>query len=237
MNNATDGDLLIVWALTRASRRWNEARYVTAATAVSQDIRRHLLRSTPHGVVLLPGKFGFEKPTGLTLNLSYWIFPAFADLQRLDPSPDWEHLRHSGERLLQMARFGRWQLPPDWLAVHDKVAPAPDFQPVFGYNAIRIPLYLVWGMQERRVPLAPYLDFWNYFRGATFIPAWTNLTDNCVDSYNASLGIRAVVQLAQAAAHGTLHTVRLPPLDQQQDYYSASLLLLAKLAQFERSSL
>ena len=44
MNNASDGDLFIAWALSRAYNKWNEPSYLFAAIQVSQSIRAKLLR-------------------------------------------------------------------------------------------------------------------------------------------------------------------------------------------------
>jgi endoglucanase len=138
-------------------------------------------------------------------------------------------------QLLQAARFGRWQLPPDWLVLQDPPVISKDFLPNFGYNAIRIPLYLVWAKREDRQTLQPYVDFWTYFQGSRFTPAWTNLLNNSVDSYDAPAGMRAIAQVVQAIAENPLSLPpRLFPLDSSQDYYSASLLLLTKLAVAER---
>src|SRR5579885_369047 len=43
VNNASDGDILIAWALLRASRRWNETDYGRMADRILGDIRRRLL--------------------------------------------------------------------------------------------------------------------------------------------------------------------------------------------------
>ncbi len=235
-NNASDGDLLIAWALCRAGKQWAEPAYSAAALAISQDILGKLLWQQGPLVYLLPGAKGFENPAGITVNLSYWIFPAFAELQQIDPAPLWEQLAQTGLDLLRTARFGRWRLPPDWLSLQNPPLVSKAFPQVFGYNAIRIPLYLIWAKREDRQLLQPYLDFWSYFHGAMFTPAWTNLLDNSVDSYNAPPGLRAVATLVETVA--TMPTARpphFPPLDNEQDYYPASLLLLTKLAAAERT--
>jgi endoglucanase len=230
-NNASDGDLLIAWALARAGKSWQIPAYSTEAKAIAQDIRTILLRKTAQGMLLLPGAFGFEKATGLTVNLSYWVFPALKELQQLDPAPEWEHLQQTGLDLLHTGRFGRWQLPPDWLVWHDnKFTLSPDFKPTFGYNAIRIPLYLIWAKRETAQNLQPFLDFWQYFDGAQFTPAWTNLQDDSVDSYNAPAGIQAIMHLTRyATQQNQSKPPPLPSVEQARDYYSASLLLLTKV--------
>ena len=237
LNNASDGDLCIAWALARAGRQWQEPTYTEAALTISRDIRTTLFRTSETAVLFLPGIAGFATPTGLTVNLSYWIFPALQELSQFDPASEWERVIHTGLDLLKAARFGRWQLPPDWLVVQEPLTVSTDFPPRFSYNAIRIPLYLIWAGQDDPNLLQPFLDFWAYFDGARFTPAWTNVVDNSIDSYDASVGIHAIIQLVRAAtASSGFQPPRLPSLDSTQDYYSASLLLLTKLAIRERSA-
>ena len=114
-NNATDGDVFVAWALMRAGARWDSKEYLDAGISLARAVREKLIRRTARGVVLLPGMEGFEKNGALVLNLSYWVFPAFAEFSRTEKSPVWAELIHTGNRLVAEARFGRWGLPPDWL--------------------------------------------------------------------------------------------------------------------------
>ena len=54
-NNATDGDLLIAWALMRAARTWQVGAYATAARAILAAIRSHAVVTSDRGPLLLPG--------------------------------------------------------------------------------------------------------------------------------------------------------------------------------------
>ena len=234
-NNATDGDLFVAWALARGARQWSDARYLQSARDISRDILAKLVIDSAHGLLLLPAGQGFVKPEGVTLNLSYWVFPALQEMQRIDSAAQWPALIESGLALLRNGRFGRWQLPPDWLRLADKAEIAPDFKPRFGYDAVRIPLYLIWAKLGNAENLQAFTDFWGYFRGAGFIPAWSALNDDSVDSYDASPGIHAVISLTQSidAAQSGPRRPGLPRLAPAQDYYSASLLLLTKIAALE----
>ncbi|HYR05476.1 MAG TPA: glycosyl hydrolase family 8 [Gallionella sp.] len=232
-NNASDGDLFMAWALLRAHRKWQNPDYLSAATETIWAIRRQLLRKTSRGTVLLPGTDGFDKPEGMTINLSYWLFPAIRDIAQSDPAPEWQELQQTGTRLLLEGRSGRWGLPADWITLGQKMIPASGFPPRFGYDAVRIPLYLLWDKRETAELLQPFKDYWGYFKGAGFLPAWASLTDDSIDSYNASPGIRGIVQLT--LSYPELYAVRLPALDGAQDYYSAVLLLLAKVMLVERT--
>jgi len=232
-NNATDGDLFVAWALLRAHRKWKNPDYFAAATGIVHAIRKQLLRKTARGTVLLPGMEGFDKPQGLVINLSYWLFPAFQDIAQADPAPEWQDLQQTGINLLREAHFGRWGLPADWILLGDKLMPAPGFKPRFGYDAVRIPLYLLWAGSEAGELLQPFKSYWEHFRGAQFVSAWTDLNDNSIDSYDASYGIQGIARLT--LAYPDLPSARLPLLDDTQDYYSSVLLLLAKSMRMERT--
>lgn len=230
-NNATDGDLMVAWALLRAATRWNEVPYRNDGLGIVQTIAEKLTRRTERGLVLIPGNDGFETPGGPVLNLSYWVFPALHEIEQANPGSVWPELRESGHKLLREARFGRWSLPPDWLQVGSKLTAAEKFPPRFGYDAVRIPLYLVWSGADAG-ELQSFKAFWSYFEGARFLPAWVNLNDDSVDSHGAQAGIRAVA--AVTAAYPDLEKVRLPALDDKDPYYSAALLLLTKVMLCER---
>ncbi len=231
-NNASDGDLIAAWALLRAANRWQAPDYLQASRKIAQDIREKLIHKSAHGLLLLPGAEGFHKPEGDSINLSYWVFPALDEIGQADPAPEWEELANNGIAILQYAHFGRWGLPPDWLTLTEQSKPADGLSERFGYNAIRIPLYLLWSRRETAELLKPYRDFWGYFKGAQFLPAWTSLKDDSVDSYDASAGIHRVAQwlLAYPRTPAPLKI----PAGEKQGYYSSVLLLLTEMAMRER---
>lgn len=225
-NNASDGDLFIAWALARAYNKWNEPRYLFAGLQVSQSIRAKLFRKTNQGTVLLPGAVGFEKPEGLKLNLSYWVFPAITELSIIDPAPEWEELRVTGIRLIEEARFGKWQLPPDWLSLqNDVITPVDGDQ--FGYDAIRIPLYMIWGKQASPSSIKPFQNFWESFTGKP-LPAWINVNTDVMATYNGSPGFQSVA--AMTLAYPDLDSALLPSFNPSQGYYSSMLSLFTILA-------
>jgi endoglucanase len=198
------------------------------------DIRRHLVVKASGRLVLLPGSTGFKSKDGPTvINPSYYVYPALDEFARLVPSSQWRHLRRDGLDVLADARFGRWGLTPDWVDV-DKdgdLALPGNYPARFGFEAIRIPLYLIWGGQATDARLASYLDFWNEF-GNKPAPAWTDLKDNSVAPFAGSTGVRAIAQLARGFYQSTPQP--LPTISDQDDYYSASLTLLATVVQQEK---
>jgi endoglucanase len=239
-NNATDGDLMIAWALLRGGRRWAEAEYMAQAAAIARDVLRLLVRQVGEDVVLLPGLAGFEQREHVVVNPSYYAFPAMRALAQAVPDPLWLRLAADGIALLRRARFGRWGLPPDWLAVPrggGRLAPAPGWPPRFSYDAVRVPLYLAWaGLGQEPAALAA-TRFWTD-PAHPVMPAWADLRADSVSPYRASSGIQAILRLAQArqpadaelATPGMTAMVAVPAVDEANDYYSAVLTLLARLA-------
>ena len=207
-NNATEGDLLVAWALARGGLRWKDPAYTDAARVLCREIRTRLIRPSPFGPVLLPGAAGFERgpappdrPSGtLVLKPSDWVFPALPELYRLDPDAAWPGLQQSGSALLRGARFGPGQLPTDQvetplgtpvLAVDRQMgARAVGEPPVFGDQAMRVPLYLLWsGRDPNDELLAPFNRFWGRFEFPEQAPAVVNVeTGQKVGPANASSG-------------------------------------------------
>ncbi|HEX3864801.1 MAG TPA: glycosyl hydrolase family 8 [Stellaceae bacterium] len=231
-NDASDGDILIAWALARAAHHWKDPEYGRAAHRIVGDIRRRLLVTAPGGLVLLPGADGFKGDGVTVINPSYYIFPALKEFARVLPSPEWQRLRRDGLNLLADARFGRWGLTPDWIEIAKSgdLSPAAKFPPRFGFEAIRVPLYLIWAGEATPERLASYLDFWNDFGGKP-APAWVNVDDNSLAPYAGSSGFQAVVQLTRG--FGQTDQPALPTINDKDDYYAASLTLLAAVAQRE----
>lgn len=233
-NNASDGDVLLAWALLRAGTDWQRPDYVTAARNIVQSISAKVLTGSGNFRLLLPAVTGFADRSGVVINLSYWVFPAFRAFATAFNDPVWQHLSESGLGLLKTARFGPWQLPPDWLALgRAPMAPAAKFPPRYSFDAVRIPLYLVWGGITDRDLLAPFLSFWSAPH-PNGVPAWVDLKTNAVAPYAWSTGVASIGQITKQAtgtAGGT--SAALPVPGAQDGYYSWSLALLSRLAAIE----
>ena len=233
-NNATDGDLLIGWALARAAQRWDEPGYAAAARRIAADVRSLLTTRDAAGrLVLLPAFQGFDHGAAVTLNLSYYVFPALRAFQRIDPSPVWEELIEEGLELVDVSAFGRWGLPPDWLAVPVDGTPRPavKWPARFGFDAVRIPLYILWAGLDSNERLGRFAEFW-LKQQQQGVPAWVGLEDDRQSPYRAGTGAQLVAALvldqaglpASVPAHATAIA---------EDYYSASLALMALIAKEE----
>lgn len=229
-NNATDGDLLIAMALNRASIAWGRPEDLTNAKAIAQTIREKLIVNAGSRLVLLPGLNGFLLKDRAIANLSYNNFVAFRELAVIDPSPLWQVLGLDALTLIEAARFGRWQLPPDWLAVPlhgGDISIAKAWPPLCSYDAIRIPMNLVWAQNMPASVATSFENFWS--TGATYQPAWANLKTNAVSTYPAAGGLLAVRSITEANSP-QMGLPSLPQVQQCTDYYSSALTLLSRIA-------
>jgi endo-1,4-beta-D-glucanase Y len=160
-NNATDGDLLIAWALAEASDRWNVSEYRETARLIVEDLATKVVTSSRFGPILLPASTGFAgnaQPDAPVVNLSYWLFPAFKHLRAVSDSINWDALTATGKTLIELSRFGPRRLPSDWISLGAaQPAPAHSFPAVFGYDAVRIPFYFAWGQPGDRDLLKVFL--------------------------------------------------------------------------------
>jgi endoglucanase len=244
-NDATDGDILVAWALHRAARQWQVSAYDDAARPIASDVLTKLVRDVAGFAVLTPGLDGFEHDGTITINLSYWIFPAFLSLNEIVPSLRWYELERSGLYFLSVARFGKAQLPSDWMVLKPiaggglQIALSQD-KPLCGFDAIRIPLYLLWDRKATAETLAPFLAYWKG-TADNKIPATVNLATGAVSSYPIPPGMQAIVAAAETRSSqpdrrvGPALIPTLPALAEDKDYYSAALGLLVRLALSETS--
>ncbi|MDY8110802.1 glycosyl hydrolase family 8 [Fulvimarina sp. 2208YS6-2-32] len=237
MNNATDGDLLIAWALLRAYKKWNVRDYLREAEAIVDDIVSKATIVTPYGSVLLPGTKGFsgkDRPDGPVVNLSYWVFPAIEELAAQMPVLAKSNLGESGMRLLRDVIVSGKTLPSEWTALGgDDPVSADGFEPVFGYNALRIPLYVAWSQK----PDPQLLE--------ALATAWSGGGEAGLDIIDVKT--RTAVEPIRGRGYGAIHELTLCSLGHHTNltstetfepstYYSSTLQLLTLIAFSERYS-
>jgi len=229
INTATDGDILIVWALLKASERWGIDRYRDHAAKMAATIGQTLIVQEGRMSLILPGSQGFsasERPDGPVVNPSYWVFAAINAMKGLAPQTDWSAVNASGLTLLREARFGTYKLPTDWISMQAGQPPRPaaGFDPVFGYNSIRIPLYLIQGGITEISLLEPYDKAWN--QSGNGRPAVVNVETDEIQQQLDDPGYRIQAALIACALRGTPIPNDLQTF-QPTDYYPSSLQLLA----------
>lgn len=231
VNNASDAEILIAWALTRASKRWKSYAYQQSAAEILIELHRVAIKPSSCGPVLLPGREGFLKDNGIVLNPSYYIFPALNSFTQSFPGGGWEALLQAGVKLAGEARFGQWSLTPDWVLQTGETFSLPASSlPEFGYNAIRIPLHIAWDNPKSPL-LKSYANFWKQFPDLSKMPATVNLETSTFGADPALPGMQAIACFVLACESGTRLTVRdISPVMSDEPYYSASLKLLTKVA-------
>lgn len=145
INNATDGDILIAYALGLAGASWRVPGYLTAGRAIAKAVGAKAVDRYNEQVLLMPAVTGFsrnDRADGPVVNPSYWVFEALPVLAGLAPETDWAAVGKQGLALLD-ALAAADKVAPDWVSMRAKPVPAQGFEPVFGYNAVRVPLYLM----------------------------------------------------------------------------------------------
>lgn len=223
-NNASDGDMLIAWALMRAGEQWSERRYHERAAQIRAATASQCVRRQDDLLLLLPGAAGFVQGDRVTINLSYYIWPALDAFRAAGREDVWPTLIRDGEKLIDGARSGPLALPTDWTDVSatGALSPAADKPARFGFDAVRIPLYLMLGGRTAKADAVA--RFWrSYVDEGKEIPAWVDVLSGEIAPYALSKGGYAVA--------GRLLKRQLPaPQAAKPDYYSEVLGLLTALA-------
>lgn len=222
-NNASDGDTLIAYALDLAGTAWGAPDKTTAARRIVETLGKTMLTEANGLTLILPGATGFsaaERADGPVVNPSYWVFEAYPAFARLTPDIDWAKVAGDGLELVHQGRVYPAMLPPDWLSVRDgKYVPAEGFPPDFGYNNIRIPVYLMRAHADAR-----YLKAYDEIGNEEGIGR-VQVTTNSVLERLSEPGYR----LIQAAIDCTLNDTAIPAdltTFSASSYYAATLQLL-----------
>ncbi|MGN0909062.1 MAG: glycosyl hydrolase family 8 [Succinivibrio sp.] len=225
-NNASDGDLMMAWALLKAGRAWSVKEYTSLGEEIAKSVADHCTVDFAGYKLLLPGTDGFYRNSSVIVNPSYLILPALRDIAAQTHAKVYEDLYNDGKRLLEaISKSGlKVNVVPDWVEIdaQGNIAPASDWPARSSYDAIRVPLYVAWDDPE-----SPLLNVWRGWFGRyndTNTPAWVNVTTGEVANYPQPEGLRAVRALALDMM------LPEPAITDKDDYYNASLKILAFLA-------
>ncbi|WP_114417618.1 glycosyl hydrolase family 8 [Marinospirillum perlucidum] len=229
-NNASDAEILIAWALLRAADRWQVDEYREAADRIARAASDKLLLQHQGQLLLLPGELGFIQGEAVTLNPSYWVFPALDALAKAFPEQAWQQLAEQSRTDLRKMASLTSGLAPDWVALVEGEWQASSLFPWrYGFDAVRVPLHLAWsqeGISEQEAE--PYLTFWQNHSPP---PAWISLSGEEQADYAWSRGMQAVSQVVTALSQGQgLAAEDLIRPDATSGYYAWSLFLLSQLA-------
>jgi endoglucanase len=232
LNNATDGDIHIAWALLEAGRIWGNPLYRRIGQSIARDLLRRCIVQVGPRWVLLPGAYGFQSAARVVVNLSYYAFAALRVIAQHLPDPAWLRVERDGLELIRDSRFGMHQLPPDWLELPrdgGRGVMAQGWPKRFSFDAIRIPLNLAWAGMAAESAVSSAARFWSTptQRG---MPPWIDLMTNVTPAYAAPPGVVAIARLIEAAQAGRGNIARMPRISSASDYYSAALVMKARIA-------
>jgi endoglucanase len=161
------------------------------------------------------------------VNLSYWVFPAFARLPLVAPDVDWAGLSRDGLELVKQTRFGPANLPTEWISLHDREPrPADGFAATFAYNAIRIPLYIAWAGLGQREVYAPFVAVWQKGGRLPIIDASSGRPTDWL----TERGYASISALTACAATGARFPAEDRRIHSNENYYAVTLNMLASIA-------
>ena len=232
-NNATDGDIMISYALLKASAKWQNTSYKAEALKVIEGIRKKLSVDLGDRTYLLPGYYGFTKADGIRINPSYLIFSAYKAFSEVDDKSFWEKVYKDSRNLIEISYFGKLKLPPDWINLNNKGDVSLDKEngSLFGYEAIRTILYLSW----ENNPKYPdgLKEIFKIYDKLGYIPLFVDLSRNTISLEDAPAGFYAVYALAADKTGDKVLSKKLfneavKKAEVEKDsYYSLSLFLIA----------
>ncbi|MEQ6248116.1 glycosyl hydrolase family 8 [Sulfitobacter sp. HNIBRBA3233] len=219
--NATDGDLLRAWALLRADRDSGWAGHAEEMNRIATDITGICLAPDPRAPaesLLKPSDLSRATDTSVLVNPSYYVIRALIELGEASGRVALVKAAVHGERILSDPAALR-----DWVEITPQgVSPAEGFEDLCGWDALRLPLYLVWSGRSAHPAVARMQDRFAASPLRGHIATVTD-ADGGVRARSDAAGFRAVASLAAGRAPG-------PAGSPSQGYYPATLGLLAQVA-------
>ncbi|MBS1883182.1 MAG: glycoside hydrolase [Actinobacteria bacterium] len=166
-HSAADADLDAAWALLIAARRFGAGhRYGAEGLALGHAILEHETVSLDGRSLLVAGNWANTFPA--IVDPSYFSPAAFAALGRASGGARWGQLESTSYQVLDQLSRRPTGLVPDWARVEPDgeavpiAPPAQSGEPIFGYDAVRVPLWQ-WASCNRAdqglaAREAPFLD-------------------------------------------------------------------------------
>lgn len=220
--NATDGDLFRAWALLRAARDSGWSGHADTAVAIARDIASLCLAPDPRAPsepLLTPGAEARRGDDRVLVNPSYIMPRALRELGEAAGEPRLIRAADHGETLLaELAAADRlW----DWIDVTpDGFAAPPDLRPGWGYDALRVPLYLAWSGNHTHPALAAGLRLMQSGPGRVVVQRSAGGNPEAESDHP---GFVALTQLAACQPLPDWPT-------KSRSYYPDTLLMLARTA-------
>jgi endoglucanase len=232
---AADADLVTAWALALAGERGGAgaASYRRAARSIAAAVLARETLSRGGRPVLAAGPWATGSPA--SLNPSYWVLPAFAELYRATNDPRWAAL--SGASLANLHSLSRGGLlPPDWARLDGatiSATPSPNGQPravQYGLDAQRLVVWFASSCDPEARRLAA--GWWPKLSGAAGQALALGTDGRIVVDGPSPLALIAAAAAANAAGHGAAGNRLLAQADvveqHRPSYYGAAWVALGR---------
>ncbi|MBS1302684.1 glycosyl hydrolase family 5 [Loktanella sp. SALINAS62] len=227
--NATDGDLFRAWALLRAARDSGWHDFGEVAVSIAHDIADLCLAPDPRApgeLLLIPGAEARRDDDRVLINPSYFMSRALRELGVAADEPRLIRAADHGETVL--AELATTGFLPNWVDVTPTGFAEPmEHDTLWGYDALRIPLYLVWSGQKNH----PAVALAQTLLGGGDIPdhlVVEAISEGAPRAQSNHPGYRAIRDFAACSS-----PLDLSSGDPQSDYYPDTLLLLVEVAMRE----
>lgn len=222
-NNATDADIMIAWALIEAGKKWDND-YFSEGLKILSVIEQKLIIQRNDDFLILPALHGFQKKNDkITINMSYWVWPAISEFKKIGDRTLWSNVEKTGIKILNNAASGPWSLISDWTS-YPELKPDPKGTRA-SYDAMRIPLYLIWnGMTNSQIQ--NWKAFWEQSK-----KAWVDTRSGEMAQYPTQPEHQAILNIARRAAGENYLTIEdIPVAGVSSSYYASVIVLLTKTA-------
>jgi endoglucanase len=237
-DSAADADLDAAWALLLASERFGGSGYRREALQLANAILEHETVSLDGRSLLVAGDWANSFPA--VVDPSYFTPAAFDALGRASGDPRWQQLGETSREVLGKLTERTTGLAPDWAVVRPDGTVRPTGPPgqggeaLFGYDAVRVPLWQAASCDGRDTPLAAraagFLD-----RKLAAAPAATYSLEGEPRGGSPGAPMRVAAAAASAAAgEGSASEEWLAgaeaDVEGEPTYYGAALLALGRAA-------
>lgn len=229
-NNATDGDVLIAWALVAAGKRWHTYSYITQAKVIQADIIQKTLIDYRERLFLLPAAYGFTHGNRIRLNPSYLVFPAYQALANQFSGP-WQRLIEDGQWLVEASLHSELDLPSDWVTVNTQTGRVHN-DANFSAEAIRVWLYSAL-VKNAFNQVYPGFRYWQkFYNDSGHYPDRFDSSKLKFEGYGMpgywAVSARVLMEQGQVKQAKTIwRMAKEKLLREQKNYYSTALYLLS----------
>ena len=232
-NNASDGDLFYAWALVRAAERFGVPDYLARASEIATVLAEKCILPSPARtgeLLFVPAVRGFVHDDRMVINPSYLMPRAMRELGAATGVGAFAAAARHGEALtMRLALDGP---VPDWIEVNaGGVTQAGEFSANAGYEAMRVPLFMVWsGLGSHPAVQQMMRVYERTVRPGAPVPTLIEPETGTVLEASGDPGYRALAALISCAGRIGQVGAEIPAFDASQPYYPATLQLFAMIA-------